>query len=87
MPDPDLLNPATSDWSVEDRNLADVLADHDPTDLVLAVPVGDDGIPASGGQALAVVGLDAESVRATTLPRPSVCVYETPMSARSVPLK
>ncbi|MFC8502913.1 leucyl aminopeptidase family protein [Pedococcus sp. NPDC057267] len=68
MPDPELLNPATSDWSVQQLPVADVLADHDPTDLVLAVPVRDDGIPASAAEALAVVALDAGSVEDTWEP-------------------
>ncbi|GAB3449070.1 hypothetical protein GCM10027517_34890 [Phycicoccus ginsengisoli] len=68
MPAPELLSPATSEWSVVSTPLADVLADHDPHDLVLAVDVREDGIPTSGAEALALVGLDAAAVLATWEP-------------------
>jgi leucyl aminopeptidase len=68
VPDPELLNPVTSEWSVEDRPLADVLADHDAGDLALAVAVGAAGFNASGAEALELVGLDATAVRATWEP-------------------
>ena len=70
MPAPDLLNPPTSDVAVSSEPLADVLADLDPTDLVLALPVPDGGLPATGAtaQALALVGLDAAQVAAAHEP-------------------
>ncbi|MDU0314847.1 leucyl aminopeptidase family protein [Phycicoccus sp. M110.8] len=68
MPDPELLTPSTSDWSVQHRPLADVLADHDPADLALAVAVGGDGIGPAGAEALELVGLDATVVQATWEP-------------------
>ncbi|WP_346767618.1 leucyl aminopeptidase family protein [Knoellia koreensis] len=70
MPDPELLTPATSDWTVRGDALADVLADLDPDDLTLALPVPGEGMPPRGavGAALALVGLDAEVVAATYEP-------------------
>jgi len=70
VPAPDLLNPPTSDVAVSSEPLADVLADLDPTDLVLALPVPDGGLPATGAtaQALALVGLDAAQVAAAHEP-------------------
>ncbi len=70
MPDPDLLSPPTSEWTTSSEPLADVLADLDPTDLVLALPVPPGGIPATGAtaQALALLGLDAAEVQAAHEP-------------------
>ncbi len=70
MPAPELLNPPTTDWSVTAEALADVLADLDATDLVLALPVPAGGLAASGAgaDALALVGLDAAQVQAAHEP-------------------
>jgi leucyl aminopeptidase len=67
---PDLLNPPTSAWSATTAPLADVLADADPSGLVLAVPVPREGLPVHGpgAEAIALVGLDAEAVRAAHEP-------------------
>ncbi|MEP6855100.1 MAG: leucyl aminopeptidase family protein, partial [Pedococcus sp.] len=66
MPAPELLDPPSSSWSVRPEPLADVLADLDPTDLVLAIPVHRGGPPAGADVAasLRVVGLDANEVQA-----------------------
>jgi leucyl aminopeptidase len=66
----DLLAPASTTWVVTDSPLSDVLSDMDSHDVVLAVPVGEDGLTADGAtaDALALVGLDAESVAATYEP-------------------
>jgi leucyl aminopeptidase len=66
VPDPDLLNPRGPDWTTSPQPLADVLADLDPTDLVLALPVPQGGVPATGAtaRALALVGLEAADVQA-----------------------
>ncbi len=70
MPAPELLDPASSTWSVRSEPIADVLADLDPTDLVLAVPVHRDGL--ASGEAVAaslqVVGLDVAEVQAAHEP-------------------
>jgi leucyl aminopeptidase len=68
---PDLLSPATSEWLTSDRPLADVLADADPTQLVLAVSVGEGGITAGGtaAEAVALLGLDPESISAAYEPQ------------------
>ena len=70
MPDPDLLNPPTSEWTTSSEPLADLLADLDPTDLVLALPVPTGGVPGTGAtaRALALVGLDAADVQAAHEP-------------------
>jgi leucyl aminopeptidase len=70
VPEPDLLNPATSTWSVRSEPLADVLADLDPADLLLALPVPADGITSTGATAaaLSLVGLDAADVQAAHEP-------------------
>jgi leucyl aminopeptidase len=71
VPAPDLLTPPATEWAARAEPLADVLADLDPTDLVLAVPVPADGLPTTGptAEALALVGLDAEQVRAAHEPK------------------
>nr|WP_202881400.1 leucyl aminopeptidase family protein [Pedococcus badiiscoriae] len=65
-----MLDPASSAWTTSAEPLADVLADLDPTDLVLAVPVPTGGLPATGAvpAALALVGLDAGDVVAAHEP-------------------
>ena len=70
MPEPDLLNPALSPLAVRGEDLADVLADADPEDLVLALPVTEGGVPDTGdvADALALVGLDAADVQAAHEP-------------------
>jgi len=70
VPDPDLLNPPTSEWTTSSEPLADLLADLDPTDLVLALPVPTGGVPGTGAtaRALALVGLDAADVQAAHEP-------------------
>jgi leucyl aminopeptidase len=77
VPAPELLDPATSDWSVRPTPLADVLADHDAHDLVLALAVGEAGIPAPDAEALELVGLDAAGVRATWEPPATVGAVTT----------
>jgi len=71
VPAPDLLRPPAGDWSVRPEPLADVLADLDPQDLLLALPVPEGGLEPSGevAEALALVGLDAEQVQATHEPQ------------------
>jgi leucyl aminopeptidase len=68
---PELLDPPASAWTISAEPLADVLADLDPDDLLLALPVPDGGVPPTGAtaQALALVGLDAAEVSATYEPR------------------
>ncbi len=73
MPDasaPDLLVPTSSTWGVTESALADVLADADSDDVVLALPVPEDGLASNGptAEALELVGLDAHSVAATYEP-------------------
>ncbi|KQZ89129.1 leucyl aminopeptidase [Phycicoccus sp. Root563] len=70
MPAPELLDPPSSSWSVRPDALADVLADLDPTDLLLAVPVHRGGLRADSDAAgwLPVVGLDATDVQAAHEP-------------------
>ncbi len=70
MPAPELLDPPSSSWSVRPDPLADVLADLDPTDLVLAVPVHRGGLPAGEDVAasLHAVGLDVADVQAAHEP-------------------
>jgi leucyl aminopeptidase len=65
-----LLDPAASAWTVSAEPLADVLADLDPADLLLALPVPTGGLPATGGaaQALALVGLEVGDVQAAYEP-------------------
>ena len=65
MPAPELLDPPSSSWSVRPDPLADVLADLDPTDLVLAIPVHRGGLPAGEHVAasLHAVGLDVTDVQ------------------------
>lgn len=68
---PDLLSPATSEWLTTGQPLADVLADADPTQLALAVTVGEGGLTAGSeaAGAIALLGLDAESVAAAHEPQ------------------
>ncbi|WP_270887516.1 leucyl aminopeptidase family protein [Pedococcus sp. 5OH_020] len=70
MPAAQLLAPSAGDWFCRLGPLADVLADLDPTDLLLAVPVPTGGLPSSGGtaEALELVGLDAGRVQAAYEP-------------------
>ena len=70
MPAPELLDPPSSSWSVRPDPLADVLADLDPTDLVLAVPVHRGGLSSGAdvAAALQVVGLDVAEVQAAHEP-------------------
>jgi leucyl aminopeptidase len=70
VPEPRLLEPSTSTWTVSAEPLADLLADLDPTDLLLALPVPTAGLPQTGAtaQALALVGLDAGEVQAAHEP-------------------
>ena len=67
---PELLDPAASDWTISAEPLADILADLDPADLLLALPVPTGGVPPTGAtaKALSLVGLDAAEVRATHEP-------------------
>ena len=60
MPAPELLDPAASVWTVSAQPLADVLADLDPADLLLALPVPTGGLPTSGAvaQGLALADVD-----------------------------
>jgi leucyl aminopeptidase len=71
VPAPDLLNPAASTWSLRPAPLADVLADLDPTDLLLALPLDAGGVTQGSGTAegLALVGLDAGEVQAAHEPK------------------
>ncbi|WP_091780089.1 leucyl aminopeptidase family protein [Pedococcus dokdonensis] len=71
MPAPELLDPAASAWTISAEPLADVLADLDPDDLLLALPVPAGGLPTTGNgaKALALVGLDAAQVSATHEPK------------------
>ena len=67
MPDvsaPDLLVPIDSGWAVVTDLLSDVLADADSADVVLGLPVPEDGLPDTGdvAEALSLVGLDAAVV-------------------------
>jgi leucyl aminopeptidase len=70
VPEPDLLNPPTSDLTTRSEPLADVLADLDPTDLVLGLPVPRGGVAPTGAtaRALALLGLDAGDVQAAHEP-------------------
>ena len=70
MPASHLLNPPASQWTTRSEPLADVLADLDPTDLVLALPVPQGGLATTGAtaEALALVGLDAADVQAAHEP-------------------
>lgn len=70
MPAPELLDPPSSSWSLRPDPLADVLADLDPTDLVLAVPVHAGGLPSGEDVAavLQVVGFDVSEVQAAHEP-------------------
>ncbi|QGN58154.1 M17 family metallopeptidase [Nostocoides sp. HKS02] len=70
MPAPDLLTPTSSDWAVRPGPLADVLADLDPADLLLALPVAADGFAGTGAtaDALALLGLDLAEVAAAYEP-------------------
>jgi leucyl aminopeptidase len=70
VPGPDLLTPVLGALDVRGEDLADVLADADPDDLVLALPVAEGGVPASGevADALALVGLEAAEVQAAHEP-------------------
>lgn len=67
----ELLDPAASAWTVSAEPLADVLADLDPADLLLALPVPSGGLTPSGAtaRALALVGLDVAGVTATHEPK------------------
>jgi leucyl aminopeptidase len=60
----------TSDWTVRDTPLADVLVDLQPDDLVLALPVTPDGVDSviETRDALALVGLSARDVAAAYEP-------------------
>jgi leucyl aminopeptidase len=71
VPAPDILNPAASAWTVRADGLADALADLDPLDLLLALPVPATGLAGTGAvaDALALVGLDAAQVDATHEPK------------------
>jgi leucyl aminopeptidase len=71
VPAPELLDPAASAWTISAEPLADVLADLDPADLLLALPVPTGGLPSTGSsaRALALVGLDADVVAATHEPK------------------
>ena len=71
MPAPELLNPPASTWTVSAERFADVLADLDAADLLLALPVPTGGLPPTGTSAavLALVGLDAAEVSATHEPK------------------
>jgi leucyl aminopeptidase len=68
---PELLDPASSAWTLSAEPLADVLADLDPTDLLLALPVPGGGLASTGAsaKALALVGLDAGDVVAAHEPK------------------
>ena len=79
MREPQLLDPAASAWTISAEPLADVLADLDPADLLLAVPVPSAGLPATGGTAasLALVGLDAVTVAETYEPKPEAGAVTT----------
>ena len=68
---PELLDPASSAWTISAEPLADVLADLDPADLLLALPVPTGGLPPTGAAAaaLALVGLDAADVQAAHEPK------------------
>jgi len=70
VPIPQLTDPATSRWTVRADDLGDVLADLDPTDLLLAVPVPAGGLAGddAAAAALALVGLDAADVEAAHEP-------------------
>ncbi len=73
MPDditPDLLTPTSSEWTATGLPVADVLADADPGDLVLALPVPEGGLATEGPEAEAVVllGLEAAAVQAAHEP-------------------
>jgi leucyl aminopeptidase len=73
VPDADLLTPVLTELVPRGDDLADVLADADPADLVLALPVAEGGIPPTGevADALALVGLDAADVQAAHEPSSS----------------
>ena len=68
---PELLDPASSAWTISAEPVADVLADLDPTDLLLALPVPSGGLPLTGAvaAALALVGLDVADVQAAHEPK------------------
>ncbi|MEO6412098.1 MAG: leucyl aminopeptidase, partial [Pedococcus sp.] len=68
---PELLDPASSAWTISAEPVADVLADLDPADLLLALPVPSGGLPSTGAAAvaLALVGLDAGDVQAAHEPK------------------
>jgi leucyl aminopeptidase len=70
VPAPDLLTPPETEWTVRAEPLADVLADRDPEDLVLALPVPSGGLPVDGpvAEALGLVGLEAGQVQAAYEP-------------------
>src|SRR4051794_7790712 len=70
VPAPDLLSPPETEWTVRAEPLADVLADLDPHELVLALPVPAGGLSAEGSSAdaLALLGLDAKDVQAAHEP-------------------
>jgi leucyl aminopeptidase len=68
---PELLDPDSSAWTISAEPVADVLADLDPADLLLALPVPTGGLPATGAtaRALALVGLEAAQVQAAHEPK------------------
>ena len=73
MPDditPDLLTPSSSEWTATGLPVADVLADADPGDLVLALPVPEGGLATEGpeAEAIGLLGLEAAAVRAAHEP-------------------
>jgi leucyl aminopeptidase len=70
VPSPQLTDPATSQWSVLADPLGDVLADLDPADLLLAVPVAAGGLDQDerAVAALDLVGLVAADVQAAHEP-------------------
>ena len=73
MPDditPDLLTPSVSEWTATGLPVADILADADPADLVLALPVPEGGLAVEGpeAEAIGLLGLEAEAVRASYEP-------------------
>ena len=74
MPAPDVLSPPASDWTVRPDGAAHALADLDPSDLLLALPVPAGGLSAEGvtAEALALVGLEVVEVTATHEPSATV---------------
>ena len=73
MPDditPDLLTPTSSEWTATGLPVADVLADADPGDLVLALPVPEGGLATEGpeAEAIGLLGLEAAAVQAAHEP-------------------